>query len=109
MIDTAQLAAAIRDVDTRMKGHAGGIELISAGADGVVEVRFTGMCQGCFARPTTFEGTIRPRLMQVAGVTELRANGTRLSDEATARFRALLGTTPPDAEPAERSLAPSAD
>lgn len=96
MIDTAELAAAIRDVDTRMKGHAGGIELISAGDDGVVEVRFSGMCQGCFARPTTFEGTIRPRLMRVAGVSEVRANGARLSDEATARLRLLLGSASAD-------------
>ena len=72
-----------------MKGHAGGIDLVSA-VDGVVEVRFTGMCQGCFARPTMFEGTIRPFLMRVPGVREVRADGARLSDEATARLRVLL-------------------
>jgi Fe-S cluster biogenesis protein NfuA len=90
VIDDAELARAVRDVDTRMKGHAGGVELVGTAADGVVELRFTGMCQGCFARPNTFEALIRPRLMRVSGVTDVCASGARLSDEATARLRHLL-------------------
>jgi Fe-S cluster biogenesis protein NfuA len=90
MIDIDELHVALRDVDRRMKGHGGGIELVAASDDGAVEVRFTGMCQGCFARPTTFEGTIRPRLMSVAGVVDVTARGTRISDEAALRLRGLL-------------------
>jgi Fe-S cluster biogenesis protein NfuA len=104
VIDAAELARAVRDVDTRMKGHAGGVELVGTAADGVVEVRFTGMCQGCFARHNTFEGLIRPRLMRVSGVTDVCASGARLSDEATARLRQLLRDHSADSVSADAPL-----
>ena len=86
-----QLAARLEEVRALMSAHAGAVELIDLSPRGEVRLRFTGMCAGCPYRPLTMEGTIRPALASVPGVTAVDADGARVSDEALARMRRYLG------------------
>lgn len=94
-VDRAALEERIRQVCAVMRSHAGAIELVGVDADGVVELRFTGMCQGCPFRPLTMHATIAPALLTVPGVTEVYAAGARISEFAQERLRAALGDDPP--------------
>ena len=69
-----------------IRAHAGGLELIDLSADGVVTVKYTGMCAGCQYRPVTTAGSVRPALLAVTGVTDVVVLGTRISAEAEARL-----------------------
>ncbi len=91
VVDLERLRARVEQVCAVMRSHAGGVELAAVSPEGVVELRFTGMCQGCHFRPLTLHATIVPALMAVPGVTEVRAPGARISDEAEERLRAALG------------------
>ena len=104
-IDRAALERRIDEVCRLMSAHAGGIELVGVSAAGAVRVRFTGMCMGCTLRPLTMRGTILPALSEIAGVTAVDADGTRISEEAAARLAGYLGTpsTLPALEPATPS------
>lgn len=93
-VDRTTLEQRIRQVNAVMRSHAGAIELVGADPHGVVEVRFTGMCQGCPFRPLTMHGTIIPALLDVPGVTEVWAAGARISEFAQDRLRAALGDRP---------------
>jgi Fe-S cluster biogenesis protein NfuA len=92
-VEHGQVAARIEEVRVLMSAHAGGVELIDVSPRGGVRLRFTGMCAGCPYRPLTMEGTIRPALESVPGVTSVQAAGARVSDEALARMRRYLGRT----------------
>ena len=69
--------------------HAGGIELVGF-EDGVVRLRFTGMCTGCHLRPVTTASTIRPALLALTGVAAVEIQGSRISAEAEARLAAAF-------------------
>lgn len=72
--------------------HAGGIELGGIDAEGRVTVKFVGMCSGCLYRPITMAATIRPALMEIEGVTDVFANGSRIDDAARERLEADIGS-----------------
>lgn len=90
-VDVARLRDRIRQVCALMRSHAGGVELVDVDSAGVVELRFTGMCQGCPFRPVTMYGTIVPALLAVPGVSEVRAAGARISEFAAERLQAAVG------------------
>jgi Fe-S cluster biogenesis protein NfuA len=90
-IDRAALQARLADVNALLRAHAGGVELLNIGSDGVVAVRFAGKCTGCELKPLTLAGTVRPGLLAVDGVTEVVAEGARISEEAAQRVAAALG------------------
>jgi Fe-S cluster biogenesis protein NfuA len=94
-VDRAALEQCIRQVCAVMRSHAGAIELVGVDAAGIVELRFTGMCQGCPFRPLTMHATIVPALLSVPGVNEVWAAGARVSEFAQERLRAALGDRPP--------------
>jgi Fe-S cluster biogenesis protein NfuA len=100
-VDRVALERRIDQVCRLMSAHAGGIELVGVYASGAVRVRFTGMCVGCTLRPLTMRGTILPALSEIAGVTAVDADGTRISEEAAARLARYLGgpSTLPALEP----------
>ena len=77
VVDHELLTERVRQVSAVMRSHAGAIELVDVSPAGVVELRFTGMCQGCPFRPLTMYGTIIPALLAVPGVTDVRAPGAR--------------------------------
>jgi Fe-S cluster biogenesis protein NfuA len=83
------LEARLRDVRRILDAHAGGVELLSFD-DGVVRLRFSGMCTGCAYRPLTTATTIRPLLLSVPGVRAVETEGGRISAEAEARVAAAL-------------------
>ena len=68
-----------------LDAHAGGIELVEVNGS-TVRLRFTGMCTGCHLRPLTTASTIRPALLELAGVEAVEIEGSRLSAEAEARL-----------------------
>lgn len=90
-VDRDALQARIRQVCAVMRSHAGAIELVDVTPDGVVEVRFLGMCQGCQFRPLTMHATIIPALLAVPGVTEVSGAGARISEYAAQRLQAAIG------------------
>jgi Fe-S cluster biogenesis protein NfuA len=94
-VDRDELDRAVTWVNGRMRSHAGEIAVVDVDDDGAVEVRFGGMCCGCPYKAVTFEGTVRPALAAVEGVREVRAAGTRISDEAAARLAHYLGGDAP--------------
>jgi Fe-S cluster biogenesis protein NfuA len=73
-----------------LDAHAGGIELVEVDG-GTVRLRFTGMCTGCHLRPLTTASTIRPALLELAGVEAVEIEGSRISAEAEARLAAVFG------------------
>lgn len=81
----------IAGLDRLLRAHAGGIELRDVSSDGVVSVRYTGMCTGCPLRPLTTAATVRPALLALAEVRGVEVSGGRLSDEARDRIAAALG------------------
>jgi Fe-S cluster biogenesis protein NfuA len=85
--DTDELVRRVQQVSRAMAAHGGGIDLLGVDARGQVRVRFTGLCAGCQLRPLTFVETIEPAIAALPGVTGVRADGARISDEAMARLR----------------------
>ena len=72
-----------------LDAHAGGIELVEVNGS-TVRLRFTGMCTGCPLRPLTTVSTVRPALLQLAGVESVEVEGSRISEEAEARLAAAF-------------------
>lgn len=85
-MSTAAVVVALSRV---LRGHGGGLELISDGP--VPAVRFTGMCAGCPGKPACHEGLIVPALLAVPGVHGVEASGTRMDPAARARLQAVTG------------------
>ena len=86
------LDARIDEINALMRAHAGGVELIDITADGTVSVRFAGKCTGCELRPLTMASTIRPGLLDVAGVKRVAIIGARISEEAEQRLAETFET-----------------
>lgn len=86
-VDRDGLKRQLDGLERKLAWHAGGVDLVGVTADGVVELRFTGMCTGCPLRPMTMEATIRPALMRVDGVREVTATGARLPEEVVVQLR----------------------
>jgi Fe-S cluster biogenesis protein NfuA len=85
----ATVLARIEELRPALDAHAGGVELVSV-EEGVVRLRFTGMCTGCPLRPVTTASTIRPALLELDGVTAVEVEGSRISAEAEARIAAAI-------------------
>jgi Fe-S cluster biogenesis protein NfuA len=89
-VDRAQLQRRIDALNVLIRSHAGEIELAGVSPDGVVSLRYTGMCAGCDYRPVTTLGTVAPALHDLTGVTKVEIVGAQVSDEALARIAASL-------------------
>lgn len=86
-VDPERLEATVAALSRLIRAHAGGLELVDVDdVAGIVTVRYTGMCRGCELRPVTTEGSVRPALLEVPGVTAVRVAGMRISAEAEARM-----------------------
>ena len=90
------MTVAVRERLERLRpvldAHAGGIELVEVRGS-TVRLRFTGMCTGCHLRPLTTASTIRPALLELAGVEAVEIEGSRISAEAEARLVAAFGSS----------------
>jgi Fe-S cluster biogenesis protein NfuA len=80
----------LAEIAPALRAHAGGVELTDVSDDGVVALRFTGMCTGCPFRPLTTAATLRPALLSVPGVRALSVPGARISEEAEERLARYL-------------------
>jgi Fe-S cluster biogenesis protein NfuA len=86
-VDTAGLEIRARLLSHLMEGTCGGgVEVVDTDKDGVVRVRFTGLCTACNLRPATFARWVNPGFSDVSGVTAVEAAGSHLSAEATERL-----------------------
>jgi Fe-S cluster biogenesis protein NfuA len=83
------VALRIDELGVVLGAHAGGIELVDI-VDGVVRVRYTGMCTGCQLRPLTTASTVRPALLELDGIESVEVEGSRISAEAEARLVAAF-------------------
>jgi Fe-S cluster biogenesis protein NfuA len=88
-VDLDELRLQMRVVSHFLSAHGGSIEIESIGEDGVVHVRFEGLCTSCALRPLSLETLVRPALLEVAGVTGVEAAGLRISAKAGARLAAI--------------------
>jgi Fe-S cluster biogenesis protein NfuA len=73
-------------VRRQLSSHGGGVDLVGVSRDGVVELRFTGMCAACMLKPLTMASVIQPAFADLDGVSRVTAPGTRLSPQAMARL-----------------------
>jgi Fe-S cluster biogenesis protein NfuA len=92
MVDRAALDDAIVWVNGRLRMHGGGIELVGVDEQpggAIVHVRFAGMCTACAWKTLTWFGTVKDAIEAVPGVASVEAPGTRVSEQAQARFAAL--------------------
>jgi Fe-S cluster biogenesis protein NfuA len=102
-LDTEAIEARIDQITRLMDVHAGGLELVGVSDDGVVRVRFTGMCTGCPNRPLTTAWAVKPGLLDLDGVSGVEIEGSRISAEAEERLMRYIGPYLPGARGAPRS------
>jgi Fe-S cluster biogenesis protein NfuA len=89
--------AALERVNRLLASHGGGVEVIDVSDRGDMTVRFVGMCSGCPCKPLTMAATVRPMLGQLSGITNIEAEGARISVEAARRLVALgIAPKPPE-------------
>lgn len=103
-VSVDQVEHRVAQLDRLIKAHAGGLVLEHVSEQGVVRVRFTGMCAGCENRAVTMIGSVRPALMDVDGVQRVDVVGVRISEEAEERIAHDLLPYAPDAN-IKRALA----
>jgi Fe-S cluster biogenesis protein NfuA len=72
----------------------GGDAVVASVEHGVVTLEMAGACDACMFRPNTYASVLRPVLMDVDGVTEVRVAGVRISRHALARIDAARETAP---------------
>jgi Fe-S cluster biogenesis protein NfuA len=83
----------LEELRPALAAHAGGVELVEV-REGVVRLRYTGMCTGCPLRPLTTASTVRPALLDLDGIEAVEVEGSRISAEAEARLAAAFGDAP---------------
>jgi Fe-S cluster biogenesis protein NfuA len=94
----ASLEAAVLDriaerVRPLLRLHGGDCELVGI-TDGVVRIRFLMACTACKLRPLTLLAAVRPRLLDLDGVVDVRAAGVGVSLAAVRRVDAAWGIRP---------------
>ena len=89
-MDRELLARRIESLNTLIRSHAGGLELVDVRVDGTVVVRYTGMCTACEYRPMTTAGTVGPALLAIPGIERVEVRGGRVSEEAESRIKQSL-------------------
>lgn len=89
VVDIRELERRVARVSALIASHFGGIELVGVSDDGVVRIRFTGMCFGCALRPLTLAASVRPALLAVEGVSRVEMTGGGWSRQAEERLGVL--------------------
>lgn len=69
--------------------HGGDCELLGV-EEGTVRIRFLLACTACKLRPLTLLAAVRPRLLALPGVLDVRAEGVGVSDAAVRRVDEAL-------------------
>jgi Fe-S cluster biogenesis protein NfuA len=89
-LQDAVAATISREIRPLLRVHGGDCELIGV-EDGVVRIRFLMACTACKLRPLTLLAAVRPRLLRIDGVTDVRAAGVGVSPAAVRRADRVLG------------------
>jgi Fe-S cluster biogenesis protein NfuA len=92
MSQTERLSAVQHVLDSELRPllhfHGGDVVIAEVTPEGVVRLQYTGACHGCNLQVVTHFVTVRQRLLQVAGVRDVVAEGARLSLDAQQRIAA---------------------
>lgn len=91
MRDATEIAASIQyvlDADLRplLHFHGGDVRIADVTTEGKVRLEYVGACNGCQLQVVTHFVTVRQRLLQVEGVTDVVARGVHISDDAKNRI-----------------------
>lgn len=86
----AVLDALDANVRPFLRLHGGDCELAGID-DGVVTVRFLMACTACKLRPMTLLAAVRPRLLELPGVNDVKAVGVGVSQAAVHRADLAFG------------------
>ena len=89
-----KLDGAIRPL---LQFHGGDTRVAKISDDGVVHLEYFGACRGCHLQSVTHFVTVRLRLLEVPGVTDVVTRGVRLSEESSQRITELYATGVPGA------------
>lgn len=102
-LDVGDLVRARLDAQVRpfLRLHGGDCELLGVDA-GVVRIRFLLACTACRLRPLTLLAAIRPRLLELPGVVDVRAEGVGVSDAAVRRVDSALRSSHERKEPCQQ-------
>ncbi|GLE51406.1 hypothetical protein ATCCBAA256_09940 [Mycobacterium montefiorense] len=76
--------------------HGGDLEVLSVSDQGVVRLCFHAACRACPLKMVTYAISIRQRLMEIPGVTDVVMDDVRLSRTAIARVEAAYRDHPLD-------------
>jgi Fe-S cluster biogenesis protein NfuA len=87
----ARAELALATVNQALHSHAGALEQVAV-ENGVVQLRYTGMCAGCPFRPLTTYATVKPLFRHQFGL-EVEVIGSRISAEAEERVVAAYAGT----------------
>ncbi len=60
----AEVTQALDEIRPYLQAHGGDVELVDVAADGVVQVRLTGACQGCPMSQQTLKMQVEARLKE---------------------------------------------
>ena len=71
--------------------HGGDVRIEKITPAGVVHLEYFGACHGCFLQSATHYATVRLRLLEVAGVSDVVTRSVRLSEEAADRIAEAYG------------------
>ncbi|WP_162899126.1 NifU family protein [Mycobacterium shigaense] len=76
--------------------HGGDLEVLSVSEQGVVQLCFHDACRACPLKAVTYAVSVRQRLMEIPGVTDVVMQDVRLSAAAIARVKAAYRDHPLD-------------
>jgi Fe-S cluster biogenesis protein NfuA len=75
------LVRQVIDCDVRpvLKMHGGGVQIIEITKDNCVQLEFEGTCRECTLQDLMFALSIRQRLLEVPGVSNVTVKGVKVS------------------------------
>lgn len=74
------------DIRPLLQFHGGDVRVVGVTPEGVVHLEYFGACHGCSLQVVTHFVTVRPRLLQVRGVSEVVTASVNLSESAKRRI-----------------------
>jgi Fe-S cluster biogenesis protein NfuA len=86
-----RVRGALEAVRPHLGSHAGGVELLGLGDDGVVRLRLKGACHGCPSSAVTVRHAIERAVLDVAP----EVTGVRVDDLEPERALLQIGSRPP--------------
>lgn len=84
------LFAGLESVRARLRSHGGDVEVVNITECGEVDIAFIGACHGCPALAFTYAAVVRPALLAVPGVSEVRSHQVNISPVLARRLQKVM-------------------